>query len=660
MNITISPKLFTKVSRYFSNPDDAFREAIQNAYRAYCPIDPSKPKPIIHIQVKGTADNGNTVTIANEGREITNAETLLSLASSEWENDVENDQDPAGLGVCALLAYSECVTWESAFGVVTVEGDKFFNSPQYREELTVHPKGTLPQGTCVTMHNVGEYNSAAKVRTTFTATTIIDRIKAITQFHTAVEFTLNGIKMSPHTALYYSDTTNVAIPGYQSTVRMLNKEQWGSLSRNYWGAEGLAIVWHGNLIHVNGTEVNKYLGHYGRQLERTLGKLRIRADRTNQMLVIVNDENVITPKLPDRNELVWDGKTIEFLAKAFEAWADAWLKRAEEWINLHIPAKCTALTATEYKHTLNKYEFVDNFWCEWKQRTEFSLYNSFAVMSKRGYGKRIQEEIAVRFNPEKSLDLEEDGVFVLDGTGEITNVPCGGADSVGGVVFDGDEGECETEDPLSEAGWYSTDNVEPSHILVAVMPTRSGYWTDPKYKDSNKYGLQIHHGGDGDVLKLYAVPATVPGEGTEVEAEFDARIKAFVADPANEPIAEVGTLWLLDSDPEGSVVPNSTTILSASQDSADTALQSAAEWYVDLIRLQYEDGGWDGDGTLEEYLKEQSAEWEQIQARMHGSIYVDGWGRLSDIGYTVKSNVFTVDVTARTVTTPDGVVHKVL
>jgi hypothetical protein len=79
-----------------------------------------------------------------------------------------------------------------------------------------------------------------------------------------------------------------------------------------------------------------------------------------------------------------------------------------------------------------------------------------------------------------------------------------------------------------------------------------------------------------------------------------------------------------------------------------------------LIRLEYEEDGWDGDGTLEEYLKEQSAEWEQIQARMHGSIYVDGWGRLSDIGYTVKSNVFTVDVKSRTVTTPDGVVHKVL
>jgi hypothetical protein len=552
------------------------------------------------------------------------------------------------------------VTWESAFGVVTVEGDKFFNSPQYREELTVHPKGTLPQGTRVTMHNVGEYNSATKVRTTFTATNIIDRIKAITQFHTTVEFTLNGMKMGVHPALYGSDTNNVAIPGYKSTVRMMSKESWGSLSRNYWGAEGLAIVWHGNLIRVSGTEVTKYLGHHGRQMKRMLGKLCIRADRTNQMLVIVNDENVITPKLPDRNELVWDGKTIEFLAKAFEAWADAWLKTAEEWISWHTPAKCAAITASEYKHTRNKYEFVDNFWSEWKQRTEFDLYETFAVTSKRGYGKRIREEIVVRFNPEKSLDLEEDGVFVLDGTGEITNVPCDGADAVGGVVFEGDNGDSETEDPLAEAGWYSTTAVESSHVLVAVMPAKAGYWTDPKYKDRDNYGLQIHHGG-GDVVKLYAVPKVPKAVlSQELDDYEDNYIKAFVADPANEPIAEVGTLWLLDNDPDGSVVPNCTTILSASQDSADTALQSAAEWYVDLIRLQYEDGGWDGEGTLEDYLKEQSAEWEQIQARMHGSIYVDGWGRLSDIGYAVKSTVFTVDVKGRTVTTPDGVVHKVL
>lgn len=658
MNITISPRLFTKVSRYFSNPDDAFREAIQNAYRAYCPIDPNKPKPIIHIEVRQTSDKGNVVTITNEGREITNAETLLSLASSEWENDVEHDQDPAGLGVCALLAYSESTKWESAFGSITVQGEKFFNSPLYRAALEVTPRlravgDSHPQGTRVTMYNVGEVNRETKVRTTFCASNIIDRIKALTQFHTNVEFTLNGVKMGINPALCREEG-NVAIAGYQSVVRRLSKEQWGSIPGNHWTEAGIVLVWHGNKIEVSGTELRKYLG-----TELAIGdnKLMVSVNSIHKMLVIVRDENVVTPKLPDRNALVWDDKTIAFLTEAFKAWAKAWLDKAEMWINLHTPDKCETITVGDYKHTEDKYKFIHGFWSEWKNRTGFDLYKTFGVTTKRGYGKRIREEIVVRFDEKKSLSLEEDGVYVLDGQGEITNVGCGGADYVGGVVFDGDQcGDGDTEDPLAEAGWYSTTVVESSHILVAVMPPEAEYWMDPKFLDKRDYGMQIHHGGTGDTLKLYAFPK---GEKSERVEKFEARVKAFIADPNNAPVAEVSSLWLTDNDPGGSVVPNSTTLLST-QDCRETVFEDAANWYVGLIKAEYDDCGWDGEGSLDEYIREQSLEWEQIKGRMNGAIVVDGWGRMSDISYSVKSKVFTVDVVKKTITTPDGVVHSVL
>jgi hypothetical protein len=415
----------------------------------------------------------------------------------------------------------------------------------------------------------------------------------------------------------------------------------------------MVIVWHGNRIEVSATELRKHLGD---ALVVGKDKLTVGISGVNKMLVIVRDENVVTPKLPDRNALVWDDKTIAFLTEAFKAWAKAWLDKAESWIAMHTPDKCVAITVGDYKHTEDEYRFITGFWSEWRNRTGFDLYKTFGVTTKRRYGKRIREEIVVRFDEKKSLDLEEDGVYVLDGCGGLSNAGCTGASYVGGVVFDGDQcGDGDTEDPLAEAGWYSTTAVESTHILVAECPEEAGYWTDPKFADKGNYGMQIHYGGDNDTLKLYAVPK----DGVEHEVQLECRVKAFIADPNNAPVAEVSSLWLTDSDPGGSVVPNSTTLLSA-QDCRDTVFEDAANWYVDLIQAEYYDGGWDGEGSLDEYIREQSLEWEQIKGRMNGALVVDGWGKLSDIGYAVNSKVFTVDVVKKTVTTPDGVVHKVL
>ena len=142
--------LFRTVGRYFDSPRTALREAIQNVYRAYLPLQAGQVAEIWIDILGGFVGGGSQVTITDRGRGIEDFGSMLSLANSAWDPSVAG-QDPAGMGVAGLLQFADEVTWRSRGRSITVNSEAYFNSPAYRANLTDQPCLTSGE-TSVTLH----------------------------------------------------------------------------------------------------------------------------------------------------------------------------------------------------------------------------------------------------------------------------------------------------------------------------------------------------------------------------------------------------------------------------------------------------------------------------------------------------------------------------
>ena len=280
INVTVNTdRLFSKVRRYFGKPSDTIRECLQNAYRSYCPIAPAvSAGPLANwhkIQVETDADR---VVITDYGRGIADFGTMLSLASSDWENDVEHDQDPAGMGVCGILAYAKKVTWTSTTGSVTVESERFFNDPEYRAGLMVDHTRTTEVGTCVDIMGYAHHVSLDPISLLFDCSLLV----GVTVWH-------NGRRIEPR--INASGSTRFAIPGYTSYL------EYGKTSRD---AHTLMAVWHGHLIET--PQRMLCLSAFGATDTKTTdGGL---CALLGQFTVVITDEAIVQPQLPDRHRFV--------------------------------------------------------------------------------------------------------------------------------------------------------------------------------------------------------------------------------------------------------------------------------------------------------------------------------------------------------------------
>lgn len=94
VNVTISPKLLSRVARMFSGKvRDRIIEILQNARRAG-----ATEVKITNSKVSGS----NLVTIRDNGSGIESADHLLTLGDSGWDAKIQKAEDPAGVGFFCL------------------------------------------------------------------------------------------------------------------------------------------------------------------------------------------------------------------------------------------------------------------------------------------------------------------------------------------------------------------------------------------------------------------------------------------------------------------------------------------------------------------------------------------------------------------------------
>jgi hypothetical protein len=94
---TISPTILSKADRLFRNDDEGvFAELLQNARRA------GASRVEILVEQLLDAKSGSRVTLHDNGSGIDDFQTLLTLGGSDWNADVRETEDPAGMGFFSL------------------------------------------------------------------------------------------------------------------------------------------------------------------------------------------------------------------------------------------------------------------------------------------------------------------------------------------------------------------------------------------------------------------------------------------------------------------------------------------------------------------------------------------------------------------------------
>lgn len=141
-------KLFSVIGNFFTSKDNLMLELIQNALRAGAQnITVKAPHSGPH-PFAATADPGRIISIADDGRGIGDIFSLLGIAFSDWDPEVESQQ-PAGMGFLQLLALSELVHIRSKFGELTLDSKLFLTDPDYRQNVMAGDYAADPdfQGT---------------------------------------------------------------------------------------------------------------------------------------------------------------------------------------------------------------------------------------------------------------------------------------------------------------------------------------------------------------------------------------------------------------------------------------------------------------------------------------------------------------------------------
>ena len=92
----VSPTILEKAPRFFNGTfSDIFNELLQNARRAGATR--------VDIQTIDTP-NGQSVRVRDDGEGIRDPKTVLSLGGSDWQEGIQQAEDPAGIGVFALAS----------------------------------------------------------------------------------------------------------------------------------------------------------------------------------------------------------------------------------------------------------------------------------------------------------------------------------------------------------------------------------------------------------------------------------------------------------------------------------------------------------------------------------------------------------------------------
>lgn len=144
-------KLFSVIGNFFTSKDNLMLELIQNALRAEAKnIAVKAPHTGAHPFTE-TADSGRIISITDDGRGIGDIFSLLGIAFSDWDPEVESQQ-PAGMGFLQLLALSELVHIRSRFGELLLDSKLFLTDPDYRQNVIAADYAADPEFSGTEIH----------------------------------------------------------------------------------------------------------------------------------------------------------------------------------------------------------------------------------------------------------------------------------------------------------------------------------------------------------------------------------------------------------------------------------------------------------------------------------------------------------------------------
>jgi hypothetical protein len=317
--IHVSSNFFSKAARYFSNFGSAVTEVLQNAYRASLPIETTGVRPRVDVTVESTREGLTTLTVRDYGKGITDVGAALSIAVSGWDSSVEREQDPAGMGLCAALAFSNRLIISSQFGILEIEGKKFFKDAEYRDSLLekIDPNWGC-EGTEIQMIGIPSESEVIRV------------VEATAFYHASLDvFMKQPGQGEPAKVISFRDRFRRVLDAEGNHYKHRGYEVWEDTHPGWSGAEGvLGVIWHGQRIQVDvrSQEFRKHFKFDDIEFNAT-PEMR----STMHWCIAIDHGNApVTPKLPDRNSLILDPKTVEFIWGLYQNQFEAGIRNTQK------------------------------------------------------------------------------------------------------------------------------------------------------------------------------------------------------------------------------------------------------------------------------------------------------------------------------------------
>lgn len=115
-------RMLKLIHNFFENPQTLIIELVQNAVR-------SKAKNITI-----STDNGR-LSAVDDGNGCDLIAPLLTLAESNWDEEVEQNQQPAGWGLFVLYCLTKEVEITSKFGTLKFDAELYLHNADYRSDV---------------------------------------------------------------------------------------------------------------------------------------------------------------------------------------------------------------------------------------------------------------------------------------------------------------------------------------------------------------------------------------------------------------------------------------------------------------------------------------------------------------------------------------------
>jgi hypothetical protein len=257
----VSARILNKADRLFTNRlSQVFVELLQNARRAGASVVSVTATP-------GAAAGTTRITFTDNGSGIDDFNKLLYLGESGWGEAVERAEDPAGMGLFALLHSGVTVSSRGKTAIIATEAFLGKEPVQVRDQDTPDPE----KGTTLVFHREE------------TETGIKEALQRVVRYG-PVDVLFNGVVLGRQDFL--AGAVHIKeVDGVRIGVFLGDSAPWETLN------------FHGNVIRINLSE-------------RDLGKVVLSPSHNTPLNITARVDIVSATslhlKLPDRTDLVYD------------------------------------------------------------------------------------------------------------------------------------------------------------------------------------------------------------------------------------------------------------------------------------------------------------------------------------------------------------------